>query len=67
MLRCEECGKETASEVEAHGWRAFLTVAEEDEPEGVVVLCPDCAKREFDGDDGGNSGNPPKTLDGLDH
>jgi hypothetical protein len=48
---CEECGKETTSEVEAHGWRAYLTVADEGEPEEVVVLCPDCAKREFGDDD----------------
>jgi hypothetical protein len=51
MLRCEECGKETTSEVEAHGWRAYLTVADEGEPEEVVVLCTDCAKREFEEDD----------------
>jgi hypothetical protein len=51
MLRCEECGKETTSEVRAHGWRAYLTVADEGKPEEVVVLCPDCAKREFGDDD----------------
>jgi DNA-directed RNA polymerase subunit N (RpoN/RPB10) len=42
VLRCEECGKE-----ESHDWRAYLTVVDEDEPEEVVVYCPDCAKREF--------------------
>jgi hypothetical protein len=47
LLRCEECGKEPRSEEEARRWRAFLTVIEEDEPEEVVVYCPDCAKREF--------------------
>jgi hypothetical protein len=50
MLRCEECATEATSQVEAHGWRAYLTVAE-DESEEVVVLCPDCAKREFEDDD----------------
>jgi hypothetical protein len=67
MLRCEECGKEATSEVEAHHWRAYLTVEEEDEPEGVVVLCPDCAKREFGGDEGESSGNPSNSLGGLGH
>jgi hypothetical protein len=28
------------------GWRAYLTVAEE-EPAERVDYCPDCAKREF--------------------
>jgi hypothetical protein len=67
MLRCEECGKEATSEVEAHHWRAYLTVAEEDEPEEVVVLCSDCAKREFGDDHGENSGNPPNNPSVLDH
>jgi hypothetical protein len=40
MLRCEECGKETTSEVEAHHWRAYLTVADEDEPEGSSFCAP---------------------------
>ena len=52
MLRCEECGKEARTEEEAHDWRAYLTVGEEDEPEEVVVYCPECAKREFGLDDG---------------
>jgi len=56
MLRCEECGKQARTEEEARRWRAYLTVAEEDEPEEVVVYCPDCAKREFEDDDGRNSG-----------
>jgi hypothetical protein len=33
-------------------WRAYLTVVEEDEPEGVAIYCPGCAKREFEADDG---------------
>jgi hypothetical protein len=44
MLRCEECGNEATSDVEARGWRAFLTIADEHEPEGIVVLCPECAE-----------------------
>jgi Zn finger protein HypA/HybF involved in hydrogenase expression len=34
------------------GWRAYLTVIAEEEPEEVVVYCPDCAKRKFEVDDG---------------
>ena len=32
-------------------WRAFLAVGDEDaeEVESVVILCPECAAREFDG------------------
>jgi ribosomal protein L44E len=48
MLRCEECGKQARTEKEARRWRAYLTVVDEDEPEEVVVYCPDCAKREFE-------------------
>jgi ribosomal protein L44E len=48
MLRCEECGKEPRSEQEARRWRAYLIVVDEDEPEEVVVYCPDCAKRDFE-------------------
>jgi hypothetical protein len=51
MLRCEERGKAATSDVEAHGWRAYLTVADEGEPEEVVVLWLDCAKPEFEEDD----------------
>jgi endogenous inhibitor of DNA gyrase (YacG/DUF329 family) len=51
-MRCEECGKEAKTEEEARLWPAYLTVVEEGEPEEVVVYCPDCAKREFEGDDG---------------
>jgi Zn finger protein HypA/HybF involved in hydrogenase expression len=52
MLRCEECEREARSEEEASRWRAYLTVVEEGEAEEVVVYCPDCAKREFEVDDG---------------
>jgi len=52
MLRCEECGEEARTEEEARRWRAILAVVEEGEAEEVVVYCPDCAKREFEGDDG---------------
>jgi hypothetical protein len=52
MLRCEECEREARSEEEARRWRAYLTVIEEGEPEEVVVYCPNCAKREFEIDDG---------------
>jgi hypothetical protein len=52
MVRCEECGKEARTEEEARRWRAYLTVVEEDEPEGVAIYCPGCAKREFEADDG---------------
>jgi hypothetical protein len=46
-LTCAECGRQqTAGE---RGWRAYLTVDDADDPEPVetVVLCPDCAAREF--------------------
>jgi hypothetical protein len=44
-LVCAECGREHAA-VE-RGWRAYLTV-DEDEPTEAVVYCPDCAVREFE-------------------
>jgi hypothetical protein len=37
-LVCVECGREQA--VGERGWRAFLTV-DEDEPAEAVVYCPD--------------------------
>jgi hypothetical protein len=52
MLRCEECGKEPRTEEEALRWRAYLTLIEEGELEEVVVYCSDCAKREFETNDG---------------
>jgi hypothetical protein len=60
MLRCEECEREARSEEEGRSWRAYLTVLDEDEPEEVVVYCPDCAKREFEDDEKAD-------LGGFDH
>ena len=51
MLRCEECGKQVSTGVEAHGWRAYLTHAEADEIREVVIYCPHCAQREFGEDE----------------
>jgi endogenous inhibitor of DNA gyrase (YacG/DUF329 family) len=45
LLRCEECGKQAQTEEEARRWRAYLIVIAEEEPEEVIVSCPDCAKR----------------------
>ena len=39
--------KEARTGEEARGWRTFLTVVEDGEPEKVVVYSPDCAKREL--------------------
>jgi len=46
-LRCAACGNEAAKD--ATGWRAVLTVGDEDEEEveEVAVFCPECAEREF--------------------
>jgi hypothetical protein len=52
MLRCEECGKRATTEEEARRWRAYLTFIEEGEPEEVAVYCADCAKQEFEADEG---------------
>jgi hypothetical protein len=43
-LTCIECGREQA--VDERGWKAYLTV-DEDEPAEAIVYCPDCAAREF--------------------
>jgi hypothetical protein len=45
-------GEDGGGGEEARCWRAYLTVIEEEEPEEVVVYCPDCAQREFEADDG---------------
>jgi hypothetical protein len=51
-VRCEECGKEPDVEAHAAGWIAFLVdLADDPDPPQVVFYCPDCAKREFDGED----------------
>jgi hypothetical protein len=44
----EPSAKPARTEEEPRRWRAYLTVGEEDEPEKVIVYCPDCAKRKFD-------------------
>jgi hypothetical protein len=43
-LTCVECGRE--QDDGGRGWRAYLTV-DEDEPAEAVVFCPECAEREF--------------------
>jgi hypothetical protein len=44
-LRCVECDRVQTDPV-ARGWRAYLTV-DEDEPAEAIVYCPECAEREF--------------------
>jgi hypothetical protein len=44
MLWCAEC--KVTSTGKARGWRALLGL-EDDDTETVVVLCPECARREF--------------------
>jgi len=44
MLECAEC--KVISTGKARGWRALLGL-EDDDTETVVVLCRDCAEREF--------------------
>jgi DNA-directed RNA polymerase subunit RPC12/RpoP len=44
-LTCVECGREQADD--ERGWKAYLTV-DEDESAEAVVYCPDCAVREFE-------------------
>jgi hypothetical protein len=41
VLVCLECGDE--SPVDSRGWRAYVLDAE------LLVYCPGCAEREFDG------------------
>jgi hypothetical protein len=51
-MQCDECGRE--ADVEAHGWKAFVTryaTAEETDHPQLALYCPDCAEREF-----GNAG-----------
>jgi hypothetical protein len=50
-MPCEECERGPRSEEEPRRWVGILTVVEEGEPEEVAVYCPDCAKREFEGED----------------
>jgi hypothetical protein len=44
MLECAECLVKSTGN--ARGWRALLGL-EDDDTETVVVLCPECAEREF--------------------
>jgi hypothetical protein len=44
VLCCVECRREATGK--GLGWRAILGL-EDDDTETVVVLCPDCAYREF--------------------
>ncbi|MBD0348615.1 MAG: hypothetical protein ICV59_05635 [Thermoleophilia bacterium] len=44
MLRCGECDRTALDK--GLGWRALLGV-DDDDTETVVVLCPECARREF--------------------
>ena len=43
-LRRVECGR--VQSAYARGWRAYLTV-DEDEPAEAVVYCPECDEREL--------------------
>jgi hypothetical protein len=43
-LSCAEC--HAVSDEAASGWRGFLT-DDEYEPAEVLILCPECAVREF--------------------
>jgi hypothetical protein len=43
-LTCVECAREQAAS--ERGWRAYLTV-DEDDPAEAIVYCPECAEREF--------------------
>ena len=47
VLICVEC---TATTADGYGWRAYLTVGDEDaeDVEEVAVYCPDCGAREFE-------------------
>jgi hypothetical protein len=42
-VRCEECGRE--DDPGERGWKAYIADVDE-----VVILCPDCAEREFGGE-----------------
>ena len=52
MLECAEC--KIVSTGKARGWRALLGL-EDDDTETVVVLCPECAHREFGEERSGDS------------
>jgi hypothetical protein len=44
-LQCVKCGR--VSQENERGWRAHITV-DEDEPVEALVHCPKCDEREFD-------------------
>jgi len=48
-LTCVECGRERAAGEQ--GWKAYLTV-DEDEPAEAIVYCPECAARELESNRG---------------
>jgi hypothetical protein len=52
MLECAEC--KIVSTGKALGWRGMLGL-EDDDTESVVVLCPECARREFGDERRGDS------------
>jgi hypothetical protein len=39
-IRCQECGRK--DDYEERGWKAYIADVNE-----VVILCPECAEREF--------------------
>jgi hypothetical protein len=39
VIFCDEC--DSATTLFVRGWRAYLSV----QPNGVVILCPECAER----------------------
>jgi len=43
-MTCAECGAD--ADEQAQGWRAMLGL-EDDDTVVTVVLCPECAEREF--------------------
>jgi hypothetical protein len=50
VLACAECPR--VSSATARGWRAYrVDDPELDEPPALAFYCPDCARREFDGED----------------
>jgi hypothetical protein len=50
LLSCAECGRPDDDENE-RGWCADLGCSENlDETPEVMLFCPDCSAREFDGD-----------------
>jgi hypothetical protein len=47
-VRCEECRQEADVEAHAAGWLAYrVDLADDPDPPGVVVYCPECPARGF--------------------